>query len=117
MLSTGNTKRTALAQISKTNRQQITTNNCHSTFRTARCLSAYQLALRTNLQSQSSHYQTRSTTFRAFIDFSKGCNDTWNHLEHSVYQWPCGKVSAFGLKRGSKPDYTEDPSCIGSVSP
>ncbi|GBM23548.1 hypothetical protein AVEN_196630-1 [Araneus ventricosus] len=46
------TVKTALAQISNTNRQQFTDCNSNSTFSTSRRLTAYQFALRTTLQRE-----------------------------------------------------------------
>ncbi|GBM28940.1 hypothetical protein AVEN_17983-1 [Araneus ventricosus] len=61
--STGIAKRTALAQISNTNRQQITTNNSSSTFITARCLSAHPLAQQTKLQRDSKTFKRTPMVF------------------------------------------------------
>ncbi|GBO05329.1 hypothetical protein AVEN_133442-1 [Araneus ventricosus] len=43
-------RKTALVQISNTNKQQMTNDNSNSTSNTARRLSAYQLAMWTKLQ-------------------------------------------------------------------
>ncbi|GBL80309.1 hypothetical protein AVEN_92231-1 [Araneus ventricosus] len=56
--STGNTKTTALSQMSNTNRQQIVNDNSNSIWSTARSLSSYQFGMRTRLLWDSKGIRT-----------------------------------------------------------
>ncbi|GBM41254.1 hypothetical protein AVEN_180547-1 [Araneus ventricosus] len=69
--NTGNSKNTALAQISNTSRQQVTNNNSNSTNDSAQRLVAEQLAMRTRLQrdfSSSEDVPSRSTRSKSKDD-------------------------------------------------
>ncbi|GBM02004.1 hypothetical protein AVEN_269597-1 [Araneus ventricosus] len=84
MRSTGTTKRTALEQISSANRQQITNNYSSSTFSTARRLSAYQLALLTELQREIPKTFKHTCTPKRFKDVQNPrvfifCGRMWRH--------------------------------------
>ncbi|GBN26509.1 hypothetical protein AVEN_169092-1 [Araneus ventricosus] len=91
--STVNTKGAALAQMSNTDRQQITNNYSNSTCNTTRLLTACQLGLRG--QHYKERFQRRShpkddanrstrskddTYCRVFIDFLTGREVAWKTL-------------------------------------
>ncbi|GBN27297.1 hypothetical protein AVEN_155188-1 [Araneus ventricosus] len=84
------TGKTALAQISNTNRQQFTNNNSNSTNSSAQRLTADQQAKRTSLHRDSSNSAdiqrrlSHLSNCRIFIPFLTGCDVTYIHLVNSV---------------------------------